>query len=265
MSFFVDYLPPPPVPPAPTPTVPLDYGSPELLTFRAAIKRLSPPWLQKGRAGRYMYALGKLLDDQTALYVAGFKSRHPGLYSFDSLALVGRDRKIRRGRVEVDAHYAERLAHFLDDHSTRGGPYAMLAQLFQFYAPANFEIDLVYRSGRRFQMDEDGVVVRDDIGHFQAAKWAQWTLYFEWPDAVALDGTWGSGGTWDNVGVWGSDLTPTEVSDLRLVPREWNAAHAIGKIVLLTAGVKLWGYPTGTWGDGDLWGGQDAVQLSVGL
>ena len=72
------------------------------------------------------------------------------------------------------------------------------------------------------------------------------------------------GRTWGDGQVWGSSLTPAEVTDLRLVPREWNAAHCFGEIVLLTDDVQLWGYPQSEWGEpGAEWGGELPVRLSV--
>jgi hypothetical protein len=131
----------------------------------------------------------------------------------------------------------------------------MLAQLFAHYAPTNFEIDLIYRSGRRFAMATDGTVVRDDPTSVHVVDWPKWVLFYFWPFAAASDGLWISPGVWDDGGVWDSTLTPEEVTDLRVVPREWNAAHCSGQIVLFTGTVELWDYPIGIWSDAGIWGG----------
>lgn len=233
-----------------------------LLTFRDTIREKAPPWLREGLGGALLWAIGLHMDAFADALVAGVKLRFPGLYSNESLPLLGRDRRIRRGRAEADEIYATRLRRWIDDHRTRGGPFAMLAQLAAHYASAPMEIHLVYRSGRRFVMTEGGTVTIDDLPLTNVQDWAKWTLYFFWPTGPAVE-TWGTG-DWGGARVWGSNLTPNEIVDMRLVPKEWNAAHCFGRIVLLTPEAKLWGYPVTTWGAPGLeWGAATAVRFSV--
>jgi hypothetical protein len=192
--------------------------------------------------------------------------RFPGYYSVESLPVIGRERRIRRGRIETHEVYATRLRRWLDDHRRRGGPYALLAQLHAHFAPDNFPIALVYRNGRRFAMKADGTVTRDVIAwepDHEPAKWARWWLIYQWPEELLDDGHWGDPGTWGDGGVWGSSLSPQQVTDLRLVPKEWNAAHCFGRLILVEGG-ELWGFPSGTWGDPGTWGGGSSVQLAIG-
>jgi hypothetical protein len=199
-----------------------------LLTYRDTIRKLSPPWLQNGLAERILYALALHVDVFGDSLAAGVKQRFPGLYSSDALPLIGRERRLRRGLVETDETYALRLTRWLLDHRRRGGPYALLAQLYAYYAPGNFPITLLYQSGRRYSMDAAGAVVRDDIAwspDASSAQWARWWLIFET----------------DTFG------TPTadQIADLQHVPREWNAAHCLGFVVLRPAGAELIDYPDG--------------------
>lgn len=204
--------------------------------FRDAVRELSPPWLRGGLGEEILGAIAVQLDELTDRLVAGVQLRFPGLYSPESLPLIGRERRLRRGRLESDEVYIRRLGRWLDDHRRRGGAYALLAQLFAHYAPASFPIVLRYASGRRYTMDAAGVVTRDvaawAVPGGAVPKWARWWLFYTWPEPISDDGTWGDPGTWGDGGVWGSDLTPDAVRDLRLVPREWGAAHATGRIVL---------------------------------
>lgn len=204
--------------------------------FRDAIRELSPPWLRGGLGEEILGAIAVQLDELTDRLVAGVRLRFPGLYGFASLPLIGRERRIRRGRLETDEVYVRRLGRWLDDHRRRGGAYALLGQLHAHYAPSAFPIVLRYASGRRYTMDAAGVVTRDvaawAVPGGATPRWARWWLFYTWPDPVSDDGTWGDPGTWGDGGVWGSSLTPDEVRDLRLVPREWGAAHATGRIVL---------------------------------
>jgi len=205
-------------------------------TFRDAVRELSPPWLRGGLGEAILGAVAEQLDDLTDRLVAGVRVRFPGLEGMESLALVGRERRIRRGRLETDAVYTERLGRWLDDHRRRGGAYALLGQLHAHYAPAAFPVALRYASGRRYAMDAAGAIVRDvaawDVPGGAVPRWARWWLFYAWPTPISDDGVWSDPGTWGDGGVWGSDLTPAEVRDLRLVPREWGAAHATGRIVL---------------------------------
>lgn len=198
----------------------------ELLTYRDSLRKISPPWLQTGLNEKILYSIGLQIDAFGDAMVAGVKSRFPGLYSFESLPLIGRERRIRRGRTEADESYAVRLTRWLTDHRRRGGPYALLAQLHAHFAPNNFPITLVYYSGRRFQMDVNGVVVRDHIVWSpdpDTARWARWWLFYQTdafpsPDAATIE-------------------------DLKMVPREWNAAHCLGYVVLQPSGAELIDYP----------------------
>jgi hypothetical protein len=229
----------------------------DVLTHRDTIRAISPPWLQRGIAEKILYSIAIHLDGLTDAVTAGVKLRFPNLYSNESLPLIGRERRISRGRIETDGVYASRLARWLDDHRRRGGPFAMLSQLHAHFAPANFPIELVYHSGRRFSMDTDGNVTMDDIVWAfddESTKWARWWLFYAWPTPLETDGIWSDPGTWDDGGVWDSNLSPAEVRDIRLVPREWNAAHALGRIVLMSPTAELWDYPPGVWDEpGDVW------------
>lgn len=235
------------------------------LTFRDTIKKISPPWLQNGLAEKILYTFGAHLDTFGDALVAGVKMRFPGLYTNESLAIVGRERRIRRGRTEDDSVYATRLLRWLGDHRRRGGPYALLLQLFAHFAPANFTIQLIYRSGRRYTMDVNGAITRDDIAFnpdSTPTRWAQWWLIYTWPDGLQNE-IWGSSGNWGPDHVWGSNLTPQDVTDLRLIPNEWNNAHCFGHIILLSGDARLWGYPPHVWGGPHVWGSGAVVELAV--
>jgi hypothetical protein len=250
-----------------------------VLTFRDTLRRRSPPWLQHGRAERVLYAIGVQLDAFADALVAGARLRFPGLYSDESLPLIGRERRIPRGRYELGSTYAARLTRWLIDHRRRGGPYALLAQLHAHYAPDNFVAELVYRNGQRYTMDASGAVVRDEVDFLAEppqlwtpstppSQWAMWWLILDWPFAVADGGSWDEdphGAAWaDPTSVWNFDVTPDEVDDLRQVPRDWNAAHTIGRIVLLPLVPEAWNFPTDRfWNESGRWNPHGNVEFSV--
>jgi hypothetical protein len=239
----------------------------EVLPFREGILRIVPDWLRGENGAAFLYSIGLQLDGLTDALVAGVQLRFPGRYSEESLPLLGRQRRIRRGPDETSEAYATRLNRWLDDHKFRGGPYALLEQLRAFWGDT-FDAELVYYSGRRFSMAVGGSISRDDIEwtfDANAAKWARWWLFIHWPESIAGDGAWDDPGTWDDGGVWDSTLTVQDVANLRSVPAEWNAQHAIGEVVLLSDGLELWDYPQGTWDEpGGIWGETGPAQLAIG-
>lgn len=215
-------------------------------TFRDRIRMVSPPWLQHGWAEKLLFAIGIQIDAFADALVAGVKMRFPNYYSAESLPVIGRERRIARGLLEDDATYASRLTRWLDDHRRRGGPYAMLAQLHAYYHPNNFPIQLIYRSGRRYSMDADGAVVRDDISFHpdgDAARWARWWLIME-ADAYT------------------PPIDDQDRADLALIPTEWNAAHCTGTVIVLPTGGELWDYPPGhVWDESGVWDTPDVVSV----
>jgi hypothetical protein len=196
--------------------------------------------------------MGIQLDAMADAVVQGVQRRFPGYKGqYDSLPALGADRRIARGPNESDAGYAARLILWLDSvkgHPTRGGPYAMLAQLHGYWQGA-FRIALIYRTGYGFFMGLPadptlqplGTVTRgfifpwtDTTEDALGTPLAHWTLFFEWLPGVSNDGLWGDPGLWGDGGLWGCSLSPTEVEDLILVPTEWNSADATGHVTLLS-------------------------------
>jgi hypothetical protein len=234
---FATYTPPPPAPVPPTTTGPTAYPQTVLRTFRDAIRQISPWWLRGPIGGSVLYAIGAVTDGLADALRGGVKTRFPGYYSNESLPLIGRERRIRRGRVEAEETYATRLIPWLDHHRVRGGPYALLAQVHAFFAPDNFPVELRYANGRSFVVEpSDGTVVRGDVVWTPPGgvlpRWCRWWLFYTWPEPIESDGIWSDPGTWDDGGVWDTNMSADLVRDIRVVPREWNAAHSIGYINL---------------------------------
>lgn len=192
-----------------------------LITFRDTLRAICPPWLQNGLAQRILYAIMVPVDAAGDALLAGVKMRFPGLYSDESLALIGRERRIRRGINEDAQNYAARLVRWREDHRRRGGAYALLWQLYYHYAPNNFPIALWYPSGKRYLMNAAGDITwAVPVIPVRAARWARWQLlYFtDTIDASMLD-------------------------DIVQIPRDWIAAHCFGEIIVMPAGAELWDYP----------------------
>lgn len=245
-----------------------------VLTFRDFILKAVPRWLQLGNAAKVLYAIGLHADVIGDAAVKGVRRRFVGLpEASDALGLAGRMRRIRRGRNEPDAAYAVRLQRWLDDHRNRGGPYALIRQVFDYSKSSLPAVPnaLIYESGVTFGIADGGaagaVITRlPQAAPFDTdtASWARWFLTYLWPTAIASDGIWSDAGNWDDGGVWDSGLDALTVQDLRIVPSEWNAAHAKGFIVLQAASAELWDSPAGTWADPGVWGGgDDVIKIAV--
>ncbi len=214
-----------------------------IVTFRDTLRRVTPPWLQNGLAQKILYAVAVQLDAGGDAIVAGVKIRFPGLYSDDSLPLIGRERRIRRGLSEPSSNYATRLTRWWSDHKVRGGAYALLQQLWYHYQPNNFEIVLWYPSGARYLLAVDGTITRSlPTTYLPVSQWAKWTLLY-----------------------FSDEFTAEDEADLVLIPREWIAAHCFGEIIVMPTGAELWDYPPSeTWNGAGTWNTADtSIRMTV--
>lgn len=250
--------------------------------FTVAIKRLSPPWLQRLVGGRVMQALASVADEHVERLVAGVRLRFP---AFDednvdeaALALTGRERRIRRGPREDAATYATRLRRWLDAHRTRGGVYELVRQLDAFFeAWLNVRMDVVDARGKRVWIDDavPGVITRDSITWDAdgTGKWARFWVFFYVPPLITSldgegittdDGEWllteaGEGFITDET-ISPDELGPTEEETFRFIAREWDAAHVDRiRVVLVWNDRRLWNYPQpvptwAAWGATSTWG-----------
>lgn len=225
--------------------------------FRTSFYKMLPWWLTNGEGELANYSLSILVDAFAQAHEESAKARFPTYAPNDALAHIGRDRKIVRGIDEPRDSYVARLKRWLDDHPNRGGPYALLTQAGAYWdnAPNGpYKLSLIYRSGKTFERDVDGTIRRtdpmgafwDDVDAFPE-RWARWWLIFHWHEDPDDEGDWGDPGDYGDGGVWGSNLTPEEVIQLRLVPYEWNAAHCIGYIGILGPSSSLHGDDAADW------------------
>lgn len=241
----------------------------EIPTYRDTIRQIAPWWLRGTLGGRILYAIAITLDVLGDSIHYAIKARFLPESDEGALQASGRERRIQRGRHELSSTYIGRLITWLDSHRQRGGPYGLLAQLFAFWAlPASFAINLVYHSGRMFSMAIDGTVTRSDIAWSPpggGTDWARWWLIYDWPTEFDPDTAWDTSGDWDDGGLWDVDIASMDadtISDIKLVPREWNNAHCLGNVILLSPGAELWDFPAGDWDDPGVWGTSELEALS---
>lgn len=259
--------------------------------LESTLVELMPPWLRRTNGARLLSAIGAVIDGLYDRSVDGVALRFPEAdMDANALAMLGSERRIRRGPGEPASTYAVRLLPWWSDHRARGGPYALLRQLRAYFVPmlGRAPIDVVYHSGtrRRVAQDSDDVV-RDAItwGADGSARWAQVWIFFHVPDEVpyTVELETQDGDTlltqddepievtvFDPLVGPGGVITDATAATFRAVPREWSAAHVEWTYVVLLWGVsRLWGYPTPapTWAEweasGATWGEHDPVVLPI--
>lgn len=247
------------------------------LYFSSALLRASPPWLQRLVGARVMQGLVDEIDALTDRLVEGVKLRFPGVVSDETLALLGRERRIRRGPSEDSTTYARRLRTWWDAHRGRGGPYALLAQLRAFFVDwLSMQMDVVYHSGTRRWMDAAGAITRDAVtwGADGTALWAQVWVFLHVPSTIPRSSAERvtAGGGVERVTAGGGatrividsiapdDLTAEDEATFEIIAREWSAAHVLRThVVLLWNDRRLWNYPQpvptwAEWGATSTWG-----------
>lgn len=234
-------------------------------TFEKAMTRLAPPWLRRLVGAAVMEGMGSQIESLILRTVEGAKKRFPSGESPQALGFLGRERRILRGPGEAADTYAERLRLWWDSHLLRGGPYALLTQLHQYFlASNNAQITLVYNKGTRYDVDTAGVITRGPdvpgwIGDgLYPTKWARFFLIFSLTSdtlAVPLLTEGGEEITTEDGEQILADVAISALSDeerniVCAVPREWNAAHVDRiYIVLLPPNGFVFGFPPALFGD----------------
>ena len=272
MTVTASYTVSPPAPPAP-PTAPIIVAPAPVLLFSAAMRNISPPWLRRIVGGAIVQGIGDPMDTEAARVVEGMRKRFPELGADEAaLALLGRERRILRGPGELGSTFAVRLKKWWDAHRTRGGAYALLNQLRDFFLETNnVPIQYIANSGTSVTIAADGTTARSTVTGWTGdgeipPQWARFFLVFYLDADTFAFPLFTAGG--DPVLTAGGDpvlvdvsiyaLTAEDIETICSVPREWSAAH-IDRIyiILFPATGQAWGLPPGiTWGGGGLtWGG----------
>lgn len=202
-----------------------------------------PSWLTATEAWMTLGAVAAEFDTEFDNAVSGMRKRFPGrdTDSADALPFLGSDRKIIRGFGETDANYATRLKGWLTTHKPRGGPYALVEQVAEFYrygmAGERLIINLHTKNTNFYRWDSDapGVVQSTAPWPYDTEdnRWARWRLH---------------------VHLHAAPISPTEEQALE-VPIAWNARHCFGTVFIHVNGAVLWDEPGVVWDDPDvLWG-----------
>ena len=125
-------------------------------TFKSLYKFMVPAFLYRGDGGKVLDALTDLIDESVARVRAGLEARFPSRAQPDTLAMLGQDRGIPRGRSETAEHYAQRLIgwRYPRGHRVRGSAFAALNQISEYFGGiACWSIDV---NGNRHDHAADG-------------------------------------------------------------------------------------------------------------
>lgn len=205
------------------------------MSLRFLYQRLLPRQFRDEEEGEPVnYSLGYLADAVEEHARQATTVRFPEYAPSDALPYFARDRRIRRGIGESRAAYNVRLLRWLDDHRTRGNPYALMRQL-QAYCNAAVRIRTVDARGNWYTTERDGsreFLLNQGNWNWDdadAARWARfWVIIY--PTAEGLP--WAEGPTWGTPGLvwgdptrtWGTTATPQQVADVRALVRDWKPA-----------------------------------------
>lgn len=126
-------------------------------TFADVVRFLVPSNIQGGDGAALLATIAQLQDEQITRVRAGLNARFPTRALDDTLALVGFDRGIPRGRSETSAHYAQRLLRWRAPrgHRVRGGAFALLEQLSEYFGGVSSWLTDTH--GQRFGRSASGV------------------------------------------------------------------------------------------------------------
>lgn len=204
----------------------------DLFTFRDALTKVVPPWLQGFWGTRYLYALGVQIDAMGDALRAGVKLRFPNVYSDESLALLGRERGIKRGLFESAEAYALRLDRWLDDGRTKGNPWNLMHNVQAYLAPHGVRLRYVNNLGFWRTLNADGTreYTRSSAWNWDgnATPWSRFWLVIYPPAALwERDGVWTNDEFWGDDGTtWGSTASPEQVESVRAIVADCMGPHS---------------------------------------
>lgn len=128
-------------------------------SWRHLFHRLVPSWLYSGDGARVLYSLMRVQDAFLERAYQGHNARYPRSLDVDSLRLLGQDRGITRGRNETAAHYADRLRAWRQTQAHRGGAWALLEQVQEYFREADgsaWECYTIDANGAKLSIAADG-------------------------------------------------------------------------------------------------------------
>lgn len=211
----------------------------DYITIRDTVWAALPPWLQRGWAQKFVYALTLPLDAEIEALTLAVQARFPWLAPDDALPYIGRDRGLLRGPDEPRASYVARLLGWIDAWRSAGAGSSLLDQIAAYLTPHAVRIRLVTDRGVWYTREADGTfsVTHEDPALWvwdtsPQTRWARfWVVIYPPPGLWTEGPTWGDsalwGGAWGSPGyTWGSTATPNQVQAIRALVKLWKPGFA---------------------------------------
>lgn len=233
-------------------------------SFRRIYKFLMPAWLWGGEGEKAVYSLAVMKDAMLTHARLALEARFPSRAGASSLALIGADRGIQRGRSETQDHYAGRLRswRYPRGHRVRGNAFAFLEQLSEYWGGTTH----VYTVDAQGTIDDRAAngtetttfdTAWDWDGADPEVEWGRfWTVMYATGLGITASPAWGDPTLWGgaynlpgySIGFVG--LTSEDAAAMRQLtqaPREWKPAGVRSEwlIVSLDGSTPA---PDGTWG-----------------
>jgi hypothetical protein len=251
-------------------------------TFRTTRRFLGPRWLvSRGDSELVGYSLDLVKDAFADRVYQSLLVRFPEVAPDDALPLLGRDRRVTRGRNEARDTYVQRLLAWLDDRKTAGNPFSLMQKLAEYVGPSfGCSFRTVDVRGNWYSRAADGTrsfLVNQANWNWDnhADRWSRfWVIIYPGTLWERRD-TWGDPGlVWGGVaGTWGSTATAEEAESVRAIVADWKPAGTRCVNVILafdpasfdpaSAGTN----PAGLWGrwSKNVGGTQVAARLSTAI
>jgi hypothetical protein len=256
-------------------------GSIGIRNLRHAVASYSPRWLSN-RLGftagaKLLYVLAAVLDIMVEVQTQGTFAALPGLGTTTALPLIAFSRGIMRGFTESDANFSSRLIQWLDLWRTAGRPVGMLLAVLGLFAPTSVAVRVVDNHGNWYWYNLGDTPFPPGSSvpappHFLLNQgnwnwdgnttqwWRMWLIVYVAPLGWTIGPHWGDGGKWGDAGrLWGiTGPTAGQIQALRVLVRQWKAAHCWVPNIILTANTARFDpthaagggvNPDGTWGN----------------
>jgi hypothetical protein len=117
-------------------------------SFRQLLAGLVPKYLRRRNGGSYLESVGMVLDDASQTLVEGLRASMPLLCEEDTLAKIGKDRKLRRMSNETVESFRARLARWRQTWRHSASHYGELMAIQPYFLPGALPIlRIVHQSG----------------------------------------------------------------------------------------------------------------------
>jgi hypothetical protein len=246
----------------------------ELATFRHTAWRLLPWWARGANLYRLIYACALIFDAIGTAFLASLRLRFPGLYSEESLARLGTERKLWRGPNESADSFTERLRAWWGTARRVGSAFEILRQLQAYTLPATYELHLITNVGFRITLHADGTFATDQIAWSwdgDTSKWSRFWIVLENSalpaitlDRVVLNASAAVLQPTRSVGAETQYLNPVTSPTpdpwaLRRILEDNRPPHTHCEQMILVVDSRFWSeLPAGNWGD---WGNRSLFAL----